>query len=62
MQGVPPGLNKETSCATDGHFECHFDRQVAKQVVRVDILICNAGVMTPPTKQLTADGFEMTIG
>ena len=28
----------------------------------VDVLVNNAGVMTPPSRQLTADGFELQIG
>jgi len=29
---------------------------------KCDVLLNNAGVMAPPTRQLTADGFEMQIG
>lgn len=28
----------------------------------IDVLIANAGVMTPPTRQLTRDGFELQLG
>jgi len=29
---------------------------------RIDVLINNAAVMTPPTRQVTADGFELQLG
>ncbi|KPN17557.1 short-chain dehydrogenase [Xanthomonas sp. Mitacek01] len=29
---------------------------------RVDVLVNNAGVMTPPTRRTTADGFELQLG
>ncbi|MDQ1080637.1 SDR family oxidoreductase [Pseudoroseomonas cervicalis] len=29
---------------------------------RIDVLVNNAGVMTPPRRQLTADGFELQLG
>ena len=35
--------------------------QVAGRIPRLDVLVCNAGVMAPP-RGLTADGFELQLG
>jgi len=39
-----------------------FAEGLAGQVAAVDILINNAGVMVPPQRQETADGFEVQLG
>lgn len=39
-----------------------FAEELAGQVAAVDILINNAGVMVPPQRQETADGFEVQLG
>ncbi|ESQ82021.1 hypothetical protein AEAC466_19070 [Asticcacaulis sp. AC466] len=39
-----------------------FARRLHDQTDKVDILINNAGVMVPPKRQETEDGFEMQIG
>ena len=39
-----------------------FAQRIAVEQDSLDILINNAGVMTPPQRQLTADGFELQFG
>lgn len=36
--------------------------EIVYQAPKIDALICNAGVMAPPTRQQTADGFEIQFG
>ena len=40
----------------------HFAETLAGQQSGLDLLINNAGVMTPPTRQVTSDGFELQLG
>ncbi|NNU36008.1 SDR family oxidoreductase [Rhizobium sophorae] len=39
-----------------------FTEQLAQEQDSLDLLINNAGVMTPPTRRETADGFELQFG
>jgi NAD(P)-dependent dehydrogenase (short-subunit alcohol dehydrogenase family) len=39
-----------------------FVERMKKECQSLDLLINNAGVMTPPTRQLTKDGFELQFG
>jgi NAD(P)-dependent dehydrogenase (short-subunit alcohol dehydrogenase family) len=39
-----------------------FGRRLAATQERVDVLVNNAGVMTPPRRQTTADGLELQFG
>lgn len=39
-----------------------FAAQLTGRVDRVDLLINNAAVMTPPRRELTRDGFELQLG
>lgn len=39
-----------------------FGRRLSASRQKVDTLINNAGVMTPPTRRTTADGFELQFG
>lgn len=39
-----------------------FAETLATEQSSLDILINNAGVMTPPTRQVTSDGFELQLG
>lgn len=39
-----------------------FAERIAAQHSSLDLLINNAGVMTPPQRQVTADGFELQFG
>jgi len=40
----------------------HFAERFGRQHEALEILINNGGVMAPPTRQLTADGFELQFG
>jgi NAD(P)-dependent dehydrogenase (short-subunit alcohol dehydrogenase family) len=37
-------------------------RRMRQSREKIDVLINNAGVMTPPTRQVTSDGFELQFG
>jgi len=39
-----------------------FADRLSASVDRIDLLVNNAAVMTPPTRQLTSDGFELQLG
>ncbi len=39
-----------------------FGKRLRQSEPRIDLLINNAAVMTPPTRQVTGDGFEMQLG
>ncbi len=39
-----------------------FCDRLREQTDRVDVLVNNAAVMTPPARRLTADGFELQLG
>jgi NAD(P)-dependent dehydrogenase (short-subunit alcohol dehydrogenase family) len=39
-----------------------FANELTQEQSSLDILINNAGVMTPPQRQLTSDGFELQLG
>ena len=39
-----------------------FAERLARHSAMVDLLVNNAGVMTPPTRQSTTDGFELQFG
>ena len=39
-----------------------FAERLRTQVPRIDVLINNAGIMTPPDRRTTADGFELQFG
>lgn len=39
-----------------------FGRRLSAKRQKIDTLINNAGVMTPPTRKTTADGFELQFG
>jgi NAD(P)-dependent dehydrogenase (short-subunit alcohol dehydrogenase family) len=39
-----------------------FAQRIATEHTAIDLLVNNAGVMTPPTRQLTRDGFELQFG
>jgi len=39
-----------------------FAQRMSAQRDRLDLLINNAGIMVPPTRQVTADGFELQLG
>lgn len=39
-----------------------FAERLAARWPTLDLLVNNAGVMTPPSRQLTADGFELQLG
>ncbi len=39
-----------------------FSRHMQEAYPRLDLLVNNAGVMTPPTRQTTVDGFELQLG
>lgn len=36
--------------------------QLVQEGRPIDVLVNNAGVMTPPSRQVTADGFELQLG
>lgn len=39
-----------------------FAQRLSGQIDRLDALICNAGIMSPPERRTTADGFELQFG
>lgn len=39
-----------------------FSERIQKKLNRLDVLINNAGLLGPPKRQLTQDGFEATFG
>lgn len=39
-----------------------FSRRLLETYPRLDLLVNNAGVMTPPSRTLTMDGFELQLG
>lgn len=39
-----------------------FGKRLRERERRIDLLINNAAVMTPPTRQVTSDGFELQLG
>ncbi|MET3899168.1 NAD(P)-dependent dehydrogenase (short-subunit alcohol dehydrogenase family) [Devosia sp. UYZn731] len=39
-----------------------FGVRMNEQLTKLDLLVNNAGVMTPPTRQETSDGFELQFG
>lgn len=39
-----------------------FSDELAAEGTPIDVLINNAGIMAPPTRQMTADGFELQFG
>ncbi|MCE7798296.1 SDR family oxidoreductase [Sphingobium sufflavum] len=39
-----------------------FSTALAGQLAAVDLLICNAGIMSPPQRRTTKDGFEVQMG
>ncbi|WP_121115343.1 oxidoreductase [Croceibacterium ferulae] len=39
-----------------------FAERLERQRNRIDLLVNNAGVMTPPRRKVTADGFELQLG
>lgn len=39
-----------------------FSARIRETVPKLDLLINNAGVMVPPTRQVTEDGFELQMG
>jgi NAD(P)-dependent dehydrogenase (short-subunit alcohol dehydrogenase family) len=62
--GAHPGAKvrfEELDLASLGNVEAFAERLLA-QHDRLDLLINNAGVMTPPVRQATADGFELQFG
>ena len=46
----------------DQHSIAAFAGQVGAQVSQIDVLINNAGVMSPPKRVLTRDGYELQFG
>jgi NAD(P)-dependent dehydrogenase (short-subunit alcohol dehydrogenase family) len=44
------------------HSVAEFAGRLAGRREKIDVLINNAGVMTPPTRQMTTDGFELQFG
>lgn len=40
----------------------HFAQRLREQEERIDMLVNNAGVMVPPERRQTADGFELQFG
>ncbi|MDB5530492.1 MAG: NADP-dependent 3-hydroxy acid dehydrogenase YdfG [Devosia sp.] len=39
-----------------------FGARMNEQFAKLDLLVNNAGVMTPPTRKITSDGFELQFG
>lgn len=63
---------REASPHGDIHFErldlaslasiAAFSVALAEKFAAIDLLICNAGIMSPPLRRTTEDGFELQLG
>lgn len=64
IQAAAPGANVRFEQVDLGDLQsvARFGDRLRSQRSSLDLLINNAGVMTPPTRQQTADGFELQFG